>query len=129
MTPARLAARARRIVVACGALVAGSCGAPLPVALQLSWRFADGRRCEDAGVSVVAVGPDGAGTLGCTPTTCIFVCQDGLAAAGVTLAVGAQGPPRIRLEARSPQADVLYRASLAVDGPAATAVLVYTGGQ
>ncbi|HEY3356387.1 MAG TPA: hypothetical protein VGQ83_24265 [Polyangia bacterium] len=88
--------------------------------LTLSWTFADGRGCGDAGVLVVAVGPAGA-----TPRR--FDCAAGLAA---PLDAGQQPAGPLVVEALTPGGLPAYRAVVTMpEGPAAIAAkLVYVGG-
>ena len=76
----------------------------------------------------MAVLPDGSGALGCAPASCEFRCADGSDGRTVPIALDKLDQPHLKLEARSPQGDVLYRGLLAIDAPAAVVVLHFTGG-
>lgn len=119
--------------IATALLLLAACGPPdAPTPLTLTWRFADGRRCESTGVLQVQVTARDNATLGCVPTNCNFVCPDG-EAPGVTITLPR---PTINLDlaATSPQGGTLYRGAIALDGKAAIpesaiATLYFTGGK
>jgi hypothetical protein len=75
--------------------------------LSLSWRFADNRRCADAGVASITVS-DGETVLGG------FACADGAAPATVMI----ENVPRsatLTARAMSAQSGELYRGQLILD--------------
>jgi hypothetical protein len=94
-------------------------GTEWPVAVQ--WAFADGRGCQEAGVSTVAVGPPGSQT----PTR--LECGAGLGEP-VPAGTAVRGP--LTVEGLTPGGLPLYRAVTEMpDRPAALAVtLVFVGG-
>ena len=123
-----------RTLVAAVAGCLGGCGNPWPASLQLGWSFADGQRCAGSGVTKVALVARGLNKPACTPDTCVLACVDGEAERRVTLGAGTlgAGDDMLLLEARSPQADVLYRGQLNVADAAtgsAVVVLYFTGGR
>lgn len=88
------------------ALLLGACGGPSGAGpLALSWRFADGRRCADAGVARVVL--DLAGEPG-------FACAAGLEPLAITLEAAPRGGV-ITARALSPQDVELYRGEVALD--------------
>jgi hypothetical protein len=87
--------------------------------LQLSWTFADGRRCPDTGAATVEVRIDDAAKASS------FACSAGLAPASVPLAGVPTGGATLHLDALSPQGSALYHGDLPLDAlpVAATAEL------
>src|SRR5688572_9588329 len=123
--------RARSITLGTLALLvaAASCDAPPqtsgPIAVQLAWRFADGRRCADAGAVQVNVSVGGA-----AETLRTFPCPDGERGATVLLDK-LPSAAQLSLAALSPGGATLYRGDLTLDVPApstATATLYFLGG-
>ena len=113
------------------ALAIAGCGGPVgQTQLVLSWRFADGRRCAEAGALQVTVAAK-SGAITCAPASCNLLCSDGESMSGVQLTVPARDV-ELDLAATSPSGDVLYRGTLPFGGPvppAATAELYFTGGK
>jgi hypothetical protein len=118
----RLAA-ALALTVAAGALTTG-CGGAGTGMLPLSWQFADGRRCDDAGAFTVSVHAGG-------QVLQTFACEDGLAPAQATLpAVPAAGAD-LDVFGLSAAGDELYRGRQHLDAlpPSATITLYATGAR
>jgi hypothetical protein len=88
--------------VALAALGAGGCGDSGAAPLALSWAFADGRSCEDAGAFTVVVQADGH-VLG------QFSCAQGLAPQAIMLPMVASSDVELGAVAESAQGDELYR--------------------
>lgn len=102
VTPALLCA------LAIGCALSG-CG-PIPTGtLALSWQFADGRFCTDAGASTIEARL-GETTLGS------FACEAGLAPAQVMLGKVPEDDATIDLFALSPRGVALYRGQLRLSG-------------
>ena len=110
------------------ALAAAGCGpAGAPFRLALSWRFADGRRCAEAGVmavaitlDAVAVGPEGG-----------HLCERGEPPSSQLLEGEGPTDKPLVLVGRSPQGAALYRGELSLSRPwpsQATATLSFRGG-
>jgi ABC-type multidrug transport system permease subunit len=105
------------------ALATGGCGAGPIGTLALSWRFADGRSCLDAGAATVQglVGGSAIGEFACStgePPLSAMVMN---ATAGATLEVVALSPARVEL----------YRGTLETDAKftPATVTLYATGAR
>jgi hypothetical protein len=91
------------------ALIAG-CGRAAPSTLSLGWRFADGRRCSDAGAATVTIGWD---CEGCAAAS--FACADGDAAAPgapTVMVAPPDGATRLLASAISSGGGTLYRGAL-----------------
>lgn len=122
-----------RFLVAAGLAALCSCGSSgegAEASVTMAWRFADGRRCAEAGVLRVKASAKNGSPLGCQPTDCNFLCSDG-ESQGVQLLLPAQAGA-LDFAATSPQGDVLYRGTRDFGGPplpAATVVLYFTGGK
>jgi hypothetical protein len=84
-----------------------SCGGGGTGTLALSWRFADGRRCTDSGVSTVEV-------LSGTSSLLKPSCSDGFEPAAVMVNEAPRGGT-LTLRALSPQSGELYRAEQVTD--------------
>jgi hypothetical protein len=120
----------RFVLALAAALFSTGCGAPAPIAVDLGWRFADGRRCAEAGASTVTVAADcGSACGGSLGFPLTLSCPTG--DAGAHVSVLAPGEANLlHLAAVSPAGDTLYRGDLALPAPAdATALLYFTGGQ
>jgi hypothetical protein len=102
-----------------------ACGGGAPATegqLLLSWTFADGRSCSEAGVPFVYVGPPSADTF------TRLDCSSGL---GQTVDAGRFLPGRLDVEAVSVGGAPLSRASAAMpaeDPAVLSVVLVFVGG-
>jgi hypothetical protein len=96
-----------RLSLSLSLILALSCDGSTPPTPQLSWRFADERPCDLAGVVDVTVVD---ATSGRRLET--FRCRQGLAPASVQLT---SASPSLVLEARSLTGALLYRASVEVD--------------
>jgi hypothetical protein len=107
-------------------LLAASCGTPgAPGDLQVSWHFADGRRCQTTGTPLVVVEVGG--------TRNAFDCVQGQEPATVTIAGVPAGSQQLAIGARTSDGSTLYQGTISVDvqpdGSAAIdAPLYYTGG-
>ena len=95
---------AMRALLAVALLVSAGCSSSGTGTLQLSWKFADGRSCNDAGAFTVLV--DGIGQP--------FTCAAGQAPASVTATVARSGS--VRVHALSGQSVELYRGTVSLDG-------------
>ena len=106
------------------AFLGPACGGsdPAPAGrLLLSWSFADGRSCSEAGVPSVYVGPPGGDYTR-------LDCASGL---GRTVDAGEFEPGPLDVEAVSADGAPLYRASAempAADPAVVSVVLVFVGG-
>jgi hypothetical protein len=114
-----------RILLVALTLALAACGddaGPSTGPLTLSWQFADGRRCTDAGVAAIEVVA--------TETLVTLGCESGRAPRQLEV----DGVPRggtLTLRALSPQRTELYRAELKTDfalSPQA-AILFATGAR
>jgi hypothetical protein len=107
---------------ALGLTLLGACDAPTGTGtISLSWAFADGRGCAEAGASTVAI------RLGDAQTPLqSFPCAFGAAPAEVTFGgVPVEGAV-LSVEARSPQAALLYLGRAEFDAlPASATVTLY----
>lgn len=123
------AVRGRRYPLLLAALA--GCGPSGSGDLLLGWRFADGRRCAEAGASLVVASVDGA-KVGAAAG---WQCPDGDAGAAVLVPDVPREGGRLTLEARSPSGTALYRGDEALPGTPATppatltVTLYYTGGR
>ena len=101
-----------------------SCDATAPATGELSWRFIDGRRCDDAGVQHVEI--HGAG-----PSPLRVVCDDGLAPGGVYRLEVAEAPARLTLEGLTLSGAPLYRGHglLPAEGGPLLITLRFVGGE
>jgi len=98
----------RRALLLVTTVLAGACGGAAGQGpLTLSWQFADGRGCPEAGVVAVRVLVDD--TKLDTP-----LCPAGLAPASVTLPEVARSGT-LSLVGLSPQSSALYRGDVALD--------------
>jgi hypothetical protein len=107
-------------------MLGASCGAAGgPGDLQVSWHFADGRRCQTTGTPVVVVEVGG--------TRNAFDCSAGEGLAEVTISGVPSGPQQLAIGARTSDGSTLYQGTIAVvvrtdDSAPVDAPLYYTGG-
>jgi hypothetical protein len=107
--------------IALGLLLLGGCDAPTRTGtISLSWVFADGRGCAEAGASTVAIR-----LYDAERPLQSFPCAFGVAPAEVTFGGVPVEGATLAVEARSPQAALLYagRADFDALPPAATVTL------
>ena len=103
-----------RTAIACLLLAASGCGpSAAPFQLALSWRFADGRSCADAGAQVVVpsagqtvLGPSGG-----------LECADGELGQQVTVDDVPGDAAALTLRALSAAGATLYQGDLAISQP------------
>ena len=96
------------------------CGAGRAENLLISWAFADGRSCADAGVQMIAVRRGDAARASDSPT-----CSEGFSPSSYTLFGVPASEAALHLTALSREGSILYRGDVSFDllPPAASVVL------
>ena len=123
-----------QFLVAATLLFASACGPGSDSATAtvfIHWRFADARRCAEAGASQMQIGASDGATLACQPATCVLPCSDGESQNGAALSLSHAGA-RLQFAAVSPMGNPLYRGTLDLAAPlpaAADVLLYFTGGR